>query len=220
VIECPGDSALSRLDELRAEFRSTGKYAFLIGDDSDLETLRRFGEFGDQSSSEIVAESLGIDARTWFNEREAESRSDGFDQSQFLAEWPNRAPSSEGLSLHRDTLTKKIKPIVYIGLAEIEEPWILPAVTRFGGWNECPPPAVHCAAMRYWQSEYGAEIRGMCNDIIECTVNTPPATREAAMQLAWQQYWYCCDIVEQGTQSISGLAAELINSKYWFFWWD
>lgn len=97
---------------------------------------------------------------------------------------------------------------------------MLPAFTRFGGWNECPPPTVHCAAMRYWQKEYGAEICSMRFDTIECTVSAPPSTREAARQLAWQLYWYCGDIVEYGGQAISRLAAELIDSNYWFFWWD
>ncbi|MBL8817724.1 MAG: DUF4253 domain-containing protein [Planctomyces sp.] len=28
------------------------------------------------------------------------------------------------------------------------------------------------------------------------------------------------DIVEQGCESISNLAATLVNSGYWYFWWD
>lgn len=218
VIEFPGEAALSRLQELRGEFRSTGKYPFLIGDDEDLERLRRFARHGDRPFSEIVAESLEIDASAWLKDREANL--EGFDRSYLLADWPSEPPVKESISLHMDLLTRKIKPVVHIGLAEIEEPWMLPAVTRFGGWNECPPPAAHCAAMRYWQSEYGAEISGMRFDTIECIVSRPPETRDVARQLAWQLYWYCFDIVEYGAQAISRLAAEVINSDYWYFWWD
>ncbi|HEY6328312.1 MAG TPA: hypothetical protein VI756_03170 [Blastocatellia bacterium] len=79
VIECPGEMALSRLEELRAEFRSTRRYPFLIGDNGDLETLGRFARYGDRSFSEIIAESSEIDASTWLKDREA--RGDGFDRS-------------------------------------------------------------------------------------------------------------------------------------------
>ena len=57
-------------------------------------------------------------------------------------------------------------------------------------------------------------------DVIECTVDRPPASREAAMDLAWHQYAYCMDIVIQGTQTVDELAAILMYSPYWFFWWD
>jgi hypothetical protein len=40
------------------------------------------------------------------------------------------------------------------------------------------------------------------------------------MALAWEQYWYCLDIVDQGVGSVSALAATLLNSTYWYFWWD
>ena len=100
------------------------------------------------------------------------------------------------------------------------EPWQLPAVMRFGGWNSCPEPAVHCAIHRQWQAEYGAWITGLSNDTIECLVESPPRDRDAALRLAWQQYWYCNDIVDQGCGTINRLAARLMNSPYWFFWWD
>ena len=48
----------------------------------------------------------------------------------------------------------------------------------------------------------------------------PPTTRSAAYQLAWEQYIYCSDIVIQGTQTLSNLAASLLNAPIWFFWWD
>ena len=47
-----------------------------------------------------------------------------------------------------------------------------------------------------------------------------PATRDEAIALAHMQYAYCNDIVDQGTESISRLAAELMAHDWWFFWWD
>jgi uncharacterized protein DUF4253 len=60
----------------------------------------------------------------------------------------------------------------------------------------------------------------MSGDIVECAVTRPPTDRNAATILAWEQYWYCVDIVEQGCESVSNLAATLLNSPYWYFWWD
>ena len=40
------------------------------------------------------------------------------------------------------------------------------------------------------------------------------------MALAWEQFLFCEDIVSQGVETISNLGATLLNSPYWFFWWD
>ena len=60
----------------------------------------------------------------------------------------------------------------------------------------------------------------MSGDIVECVVTKPPTDRNAPTILAWEQYWYCVDIVEQGCESVSNLAATILNSPYWYFWWD
>jgi len=71
---------------------------------------------------------------------------------------------------------------------------------------------VHCAINQYWQKEFGAEIVGVSSDVIECIVKNPPRDKETAIKLAWQQYWYCADIVVQGCESIANLAATLLNA--------
>ena len=57
-------------------------------------------------------------------------------------------------------------------------------------------------------------------DVIEFAVKNPPKTREAAMELAKEQYIFCNDIVDQGVGTVSALAATLLDSNYWYFWWD
>jgi hypothetical protein len=69
-------------------------------------------------------------------------------------------------------------------------------------------------------SRAGAEIAGVSGDVIECIVANPPRDKEQSMNLAWEQYLYCQDIVVQGRETISNLAATLLNSPYWYFWWD
>lgn len=140
---------------------------------------------------------------------------------EFLAEEGEEGQASPAsLSVHRDIVTGKIKPEVFLGFASIEQPWHLPAVLKIGNWNECPSPEEHCTFFRHWQESYGAEIVGVTSDTVECFAMRPPISREEAMGLAWNQYFYCADIVDQGVRTISNLAATLQNAPYWFFWWD
>jgi hypothetical protein len=205
---------------LRADFPSTKRYPFLIGDREAVGAIRDYMAFNDREPPLIIAEAQRLDPAAWFASQESEARREGFDEAELLGQWAGRSPEKGTISLHRDVLTGAIKPVVYIGLAELDEPWMLPAVTGYGGWNECPEAAVHCAVVRYWGGRYGAEIVGLASDTIECLVKNPPATQEAAIQLAWEQYWYCRDIVDQGTETVADLAAGLLNSDYWYFWWD
>lgn len=67
---------------------------------------------------------------------------------------------------------------------------------------------------------YGAELYAMAGDVVECCVSRPPAGPEAAEALALEQLLYCGDIVDQGTEALLPLAAQLEGAGAWFFWWD
>lgn len=71
-----------------------------------------------------------------------------------------------------------------------------------------------------WNDLYGAEVIGMLPDLIEMYVPRPPIDRAQALQLSWEQFVYCRDIVYQGTQTLAALAALLLQGPAWFFWWD
>lgn len=60
----------------------------------------------------------------------------------------------------------------------------------------------------------------MSGDVIECAVRNPPADQQAATDLAYEQYCYCGDIVEQGCGSVMNLAANRQYSPYWYSWWN
>ena len=220
TIEVAGDGALRLLEEYRSTYRVTGQYPFLIGGDEELEHLEEGAEDREESTTDIIAASLAIDGAAWLAKKREQLGADGDDDPDVVGEWPGEAVDHGSILLHKDILTGKIKPEVYLGLATIEQPWQLPAVLRFGGWNDCPFPAVHCALHRSWQERFGAEITGMSGDVVECVVRNPPRDRKAALELAWEQFWYCTDIVDQGYGSISTLAAALLDSPYWYFWWD
>jgi hypothetical protein len=222
TIKIAGADALRVLDEHRARYRATRQYPFLIGDAEDLEFLREYIEDEEHDPAEILHASFDVDPAAWIAERRAgiEEDSDGWDDAEIVGEWPGGEVGKVEIGLHKDVVTGEIKPEVYMGLATVDEPWLLPAILNYGNWNDCPPPEVHAAFHRDWLRRYGAEIVGMSNDVVQCLVKNPPRDREAAMALAWEQYWYCSDIVEQGCESIANLAATLLDSPRWYFWWD
>ncbi len=215
-----GEAAIESLMQQRGTYPQTGDYPFLIGDANELERLQEAAEYNEQSVDEILGEAARFDVGAWLTARRAEAEEYKFSEDEVLGDWPGDIPQKGAISLHCDILTGELRPEVYLGSAKIAQPWHLPAALKYGGWNDCPDPVVHCAMHQYWQKEFGAEIVGVSGDVIECVVKNPPRDQEAAIKLAWQQYWYCTDIVDQGCETIANLAATLLNAEVWYFWWD
>lgn len=220
-----GKRAWERWQSLRAAFPESGVYPVLLGDKEEYETVRETydcnrSEFG--PAAEMIAQSRTETAQAWFAARREELDLDDAWLTQEDAKWP--APTGEvdqpEIHTHLDLLKGRPKKIVYIAEAKVSAGWEAFAQLAWGGFNECPFPHEHCLLHRTWAEEYGAELVSMSDAVVECRVARPPQTRQAALALAKQQYLYCPDIVDQGTESIVGLAAELLKCPYWFFWWD
>lgn len=220
TVKASGSEALQNLNQHRADYPATGWYPFLIGDGEELERIEQAVEYIEQDPATIIRSSLEVDIDAWISRRRAEGEEYGLSGDEFVGQWPGEDCQKGSITLHTDILTGKLRPEVFLGMVQIEQPWQLPAVLKYGGWNECPEAEVHCAFHRHWQQRFDAEITGVSSDVIECAVTKPPTNPEAAMALAWEQYWYCSDIVEQGCESVAKLAAILIHSPYWYFWWD
>lgn len=109
---------------------------------------------------------------------------------------------------------------VSLSLVPAEHPWDAVVVLAFGGWNECPEPAIIAGVLREWNKRFGAVPACMTNSVLECIVDRPPRSETDCLALAAEQWILCDDIVGQGTQSVHKLAAELSASPHWFFWWD
>jgi len=73
---------------------------------------------------------------------------------------------------------------------------------------------------QYWKKKFDAEIVGVSGDVIECIVKNLLRDKKAVIKLAWQQYWYCTDIVDRDCETIFKLAAMLWNSEVWYLWRD
>lgn len=98
--------------------------------------------------------------------------------------------------------------------------WQIPLYLQYGGWNACPLPEEHAAALAYWFRYYGAELFGLDEATLELWVAEPPSTEVAALAIAKEHFAYCDDIVFQGTMTVNRLAQTLKQSCHWYFWWD
>lgn len=221
TIQVPGKDAVKLLHEYRAKYHATGEYPFLIGDDKELESVMQCGEGKEERAADIIQQSFDLSIDERIEHQRWYLRMDG-DRTlaKRMGKWPGGLHDNGSICAHQNISTKEFLPTVHLGFAKIEKPWHLPAALKMGQWNNCPDAATHCLFHRLWYEEYGSEIVSVMGDVVECIVSRPPTTKEAAMKLALAQFWYCEDIVDQGTRTISKLAAAILKWPYWFFWWD
>nr|WP_299857854.1 DUF4253 domain-containing protein [Sphingomonas bacterium] len=137
-----------------------------------------------------------------------------------VGDWPsNVAAGDTGLTLAKDVHGQPLDK-VHILLIPTTESAAVPAYLRWGGWNACPAPEYHVAALRSWHERYGAELVAIGGDVLNLRVTRRPQSRDEALALAREMYVYDEDIVSQGTETFAVLGATLMASDWWFFWWD
>lgn len=134
--------------------------------------------------------------------------------------WPAEPQPSPGLSVAADVLSGEAHDQVHIALIPTKDWTTVPAHLRWGGWNDCPAAEVHVAALRSWRTRYGVELVGIRGDTMNLRAARRPKTRDEALELAREQYVYCTDIIDQGVDTYSALAASLMHDDWWYFWWD
>lgn len=98
--------------------------------------------------------------------------------------------------------------------------WHVPALVRFGGRYECPPPAVHAALLKYWQERYGANLQKIEDYSLELKLSVPPSEPGEAIKLAVDQYLYCPDRVLAVADDLAEFATQILKSTTWTFSWD
>ena len=216
VHRVPGNEALAKLRELDTAGEG---FPIILGDAEKFERIvETFEMNGDRTAEELIDDSLEINPARWFEERQA-SDPEYYDIQE--GEWPDDdSETPQSLMSHLDLLTGTPLSEVYIAMVPAAESWQVPCYLRVGGWNACPNADEHAAIFRYWGEKYGAKVACITDDVIEMIVTRPPTTKEGALELAKEQYLYCADIVDQGTESIEVLAAALLNARVWYFWWD
>jgi hypothetical protein len=71
--------------------------------------------------------------------------------------------------------------------------------------------------LREWDRRYGLTLVGAGDDWVELEVGRAPSDWLA---LAHEIHELCPDVVDQGTETVEALAAELEKSRHIFLWWD
>jgi hypothetical protein len=227
-----GSQALDTWQRLRDLVPLSGHWPVLLGDDDDLEMIRDNWEEPQRPAAEVLqeAEVLAQDPnpRAWFYRQlraemdepltDADLAPEGSDWP--IGSWPrHHVRTSDDIGTPYESGGGP-KPRVHIALVPTRTTWHVPVLLNFGNFNACPAPVEHAAMLKHWHEKYGAEVVSMTHDVIETRVARPPKTRAAALALAKQQYAYCSDIVSQGVETLSRLAACLLNGHAWYFWWD
>lgn len=222
-----GEKALKLMADLRAS--DPESLPFIAGDAFSLSRLLEIFEISDEdgapSAQEIIVEAESFDIHEWLSERETEYRSyaeeDGFEFPPNEAVESKPEPQS-GLIGNLDVLSSAPIAQLFVGVlpVPVAQSWKSFSHLRYGNWNECPPPAVHCALHKYWVEKYGVTLATVAFDTVEVMVSKPASTVKEAEELAMQQYLYCNDIIDQGYGSFDALAASLLGAKTWWFWWD
>ncbi len=210
--------------ETAVEKRDSGEKLLVCGSAETVEYLKEGMESNDIDEVQVASAASEIDATEWFKEKEKEAKEefeeDELEMSEIVGEWPENISDGQSFTLATDILSGDLLETVYGVKIEAKDSSEVLIKFKYGGWNDCPNTEEQIAIWKYWEEKYGAKVVGVGNDIIEAYVENPPKTKEEAMVLAYEQYYYCYDIVDQGCETISNLAASLLNSKVWYFWWD
>lgn len=137
-----------------------------------------------------------------------------------VGEWPTETISSSTTLQSIIHWTGDFLPEVFIGLLPTRDWAEVPAMLSFGGWNACPPPEFHVAAFESWRERYDAKLLSMTHDTVELQIGRNPETRSEAMELSEELYAYCNDLIDQGVESLSALAAITMSQSRLSIWWD
>ncbi|ULT56656.1 DUF4253 domain-containing protein [Neobacillus drentensis] len=121
---------------------------------------------------------------------------------------------------HFLSIEEAVNKKIILAKIPTDKPWEVAAWVPMGGFNECPMPEEQVAVFKYWYERYGATPALVTPDVWEFFVSNPPKTQEESELLAWEQFGFCGDIVWQGAGTVNALAGTLMNSSFWYFWWD
>jgi hypothetical protein len=222
ILTVPGTEAPARLDALVREGEQAGFTPLVLGGRDETRFLEEAESLNDEPIEAAIQrfEKRQDDHQEVFTRLRGELEEDGIEFDGEDGEEADFSQPHPGLTAYLDLRSQKPLPEVILAKIPTRPEWLAPIYLRFGAWNACPEPVDHAILHKYWAGKYGASLRCITHDVVECFVGRPPQTMDDALELAREQYIYCSDIVDQGCESVKALAASLLRSNYWYFWWD
>jgi hypothetical protein len=192
-------------------------WPIVIGGDEELESFKE--QLGFDAGIETSESILRKASELRHPESLASQIGEDLEYVPEVGEWPPGPRPELGMPLLYEA-DGRYRSRVHIIVVPVSTGAEVPAYLHWGGWNACPKPEFHVAALRAWNSRTGAELVALNSDTMILHVTRRPESREEALDLAREQYVYCQDIVLQGTETLAPLAITLMTSDWWFFWWD
>lgn len=115
----------------------------------------------------------------------------------------------------------------YLGLVAASRAADIPAAVGWTGFGSDQPGSPQArsleisAVLRSWEARFGARpLRIGCDTIMRVLVERPPATMEAAIQVAAEHLAFASEYGGRAGWPVSEYAAELAGQPAWHFWWD
>lgn len=213
LVRVPPSEALQKFLELREEGKGVFSPVILDSPEKYYQDNDQMNAFQQELPKRLVV-SLTTSVENFFSRRKEENAE--YYQELEKGSWP-------AVPYKFDSYLLRQMEEVFIAKVPTPHSYEAIAYIGFGGWNDCPKDEEHVAVLKYWHDRYGANLFAQGGDILECTVERPPTTREEALNLAREQMLYSpgslCEFA--GCEnSIQNLAAALLNSRHWLFWWD
>lgn len=97
------------------------------------------------------------------------------------------------------------------------DPYEFLRLVRVDGINHGLEHEAVVAKLREWDRQYGLDYIGAGLDWVSARFRTPPSQMAA---FAEEVYAFCPDVVDQGTETVAALAAEMRRSESLYCWWD
>jgi len=89
------------------------------------------------------------------------------------------------------------------------------------GWNQAfVSAAPYAAVLRSWEARFGARLLRVGFAEFSVLAQRPPRTLAAAQHLAAEHWAFCHEFGGTGLRDVRGIAASLLTSPIWTFWWD
>jgi hypothetical protein len=224
LLTVQGTEALASLDRLRDERQGS---AVILGGDEGLVRISDglvmpFLPWAPNQSRQAVLRRAQALAHPRDLELEMDRVWQGRRPSAPVGEWPMEVETAgfQPLGMFANIQSGALPERMFVCRIPTSDWTEIPAFLKFGGWNACPAPEYHVAALRSWRDRYGAELIALAGDILVLHVSRKPKSREEALALASEMYVYNNDLIDQGYRSLAPLAASMMAFDYWAFWWD
>lgn len=131
--------------------------------------------------------------------------------------WPEEASLHKGPSILRD-MNGAFHERAFIAVLPTDQAWAAPAYLNWSSPNHGIFPNQHVAQLRNWHARYGAQLVSL-GETMELRAERKPATRKEALRLA-REHWYYAPDTFGGSMTLEEVAAYLMASDWWSFWWD